>query len=197
MRILFALLLIAIPARSFGQTVVEFDLASAEKLLENHGFSKGASFLARLANNYKRYDNIRVRSTWYEESIGALAKAIRTDFDGAGKEYIPDHTIWAVSALSGNRVLLAASMLDSKAILMSTDIDYLKGMIAFEILESIRRGNITIRKASKKALDVGIEMQVTEDFEGKKSISFFGHQGDQDQIVGKLIVIDPPDLVWK
>jgi hypothetical protein len=195
-RTLFVMLFLVVSLPTAAQTVVEMDLPSATRLLENHKMKQGVPFLERLANNYKKYNNIRVHSTWHEEAIASLWRALRTDFDGTGKDYIPELTIWSFEGSTGARVLLVASLLDKNAILLATDIGYLKGMIAFEILESVRRGSMSLPKAQRRALDAGIEMQVTEDAEGDQTISFFGHHAGPSQIIGKLIVIEPPDLVW-
>ncbi len=188
------LLLIAQPV--MGQTLVEMNAAGAAKLLNNHGFGQGVSFLNKLANNYKKYSNVRVHSNWYEESIATLAKALRQDFDGSGNGYVPDMTIWSIEGASGAHVLLASSMLDRNAILLATDLVYMKGMIAFEILAGIKNGSLALADAQRRALYAGIEMQVVENEDGRQTISFFGHQPNEEELVGKLIVIEPPDLVW-
>jgi hypothetical protein len=180
-----------------AQTVVEMDLESAAKILKTNKLGAGIYFLVQLANNYRHHTNVRVKSKWHEDSLAALAKALRTDFDGTGKGYIKDLNIWRVKGESGSRPYLAASLLDRGAVLLSMDLDYLKGMIAYEILTGVRRGIISLQEAQRRAIDVGIEMQVTENQEGERTITFFGHRGDSDKLIGKLMVVEPPDLVWK
>lgn len=179
-----------------AQTVVEMDMESAAKILQTNKLGKGIYFLVQLSNNYRQHTNVRVQSKWHEESLAALAKALRTDFDGTGKGYIKDLNIWRIKGESGSSPFLAASLLDQGAVLLSKDLDQLKGMIAFEILTGVRRGVISIAEAQRRAIDVGIEMQVTEDREGDKTITFFGHREDSEKLIGKLIVVEPPDLVW-
>jgi len=179
-----------------AQTIVEMDLESAAKILQNNKLGQGIYFLVQLSNNYRHHTNVRVQSKWHEDSLAALAKALRTDFDGTGKGYIKDLNIWRVKGESGSNPYLAASLLDQGAVLLSKDLDQLKGMIAFEILTGVRRGVISITEAQRRAIDVGIEMQVTEDQEGDKTITFFGHREDSEKLIGKLIVVEPPDLVW-
>jgi len=191
---MIGILLLAPPAGA--QTVVEMDLQSAAKILQTNKLDKGLYFLVQLANNYRHYTNVRVQSKWHEESLAALAKALRTDFDGTGKGYIKDLNIWRVEGESGSRPYLAASLLDRGAVLLSKDLDQLKGMIAFEILSGVRKGTISVAEAQRRAIDVGIEMQVTENQEGERSITFFGHRQDSDKLIGKLMVVEPPDLVW-
>jgi hypothetical protein len=183
-------------ARASAQTVVEMDLSSAVKILKSHKMGQGVHFLVQLANNYRHHTNVRVQSKWHEDSLATLAKALRTDFDGTGKGYIPDLTIWLVEGESGSKSYLAASLLDQKAVLLSVDLDYLKGMIAYEILQGVRKGLLSLQEAQRRAIDVGIEMQVTETQDGDRSISFFGHRQENDKIIGKLMVFEPPDLVW-
>lgn len=183
-------------SRASAQTVVEMDLDSAVKILKTHKMGKGVYFLVQLANNYRHHTNVRVRSKWHEESLATLAKALRTDFDGTGKGYIPDLNIWHVEGESGAKSYLAASLLDRGSVLLSTDLDYLKGMIAYEILEGVRDGLLSLAEAQRRAIDVGIEMQVAENQEGEKTITFFGHREKSDKLIGKLMVIEPPDLVW-
>lgn len=192
--VLIGILLLASPAAA--QTVVEMDLESAAKILKSNKLGKGIYFLVQLANNYRHYTNVRVQSKWHEESLAALAKALRTDFDGTGKGYIKDLNIWRVEGESGSKPYLAASLLDQDAVLLSKDLDYLKGMIAYEILTGIRRGLISLPEAQRRAIDVGIEMQVTENQKGEKTITFFGHRQDSEKLIGKLMVVEPPDLVW-
>jgi hypothetical protein len=182
--------------RVFAQTVVEMDLSSAVKILKTHKLAEGVYFVTQLANNYRHYTNVRVQSKWHKESLAALAKALRTDFDGTGKGYIPDLTIWRVEGDSGAKSYLAASLLDRRAVLLAVDLDYLKGMIAYEILAGVRRGLFSVQEAQRRAIDVGIEMQVTEDRKGERTITFFGHREDSDKLIGKLMVIEPPDMVW-
>lgn len=197
MRVLILMsVILLVPAGATGQTVVELDMPSAAKLLGNHGMARGVSFLSKLANNYKKLTNVRVHSSWYEESIATLARALRTDFDGSGAGYVADVTVWKVHGSTGSVVYLVASLVDSDAILLSSDLFTIKGMIAYEILEGIRRGTMNVREAQRKALAAGIEMQVSESFEGERSITFFGHGDRDDKIVGRLVVIEPPDLVW-
>ena len=192
--VLIGILLLASPAAA--QTVVEMDVQSAAKILQTNKLGKGTYFLVQLSNNYRKHTNVRVQSKWHEESLAALAKALRTDFDGTGKGYIKDLNIWRIKGESGSRPYLAASLLDRNAVLLSKNIDQLKGMIAFEILTGVRRGIISIAEAQRQAIDVGIEMQVTENSEGDKTITFFGHREESEKLVGKLIVVEPPDLVW-
>lgn len=192
--VLIGILLLASPA--VAQTVVEMDLESAAKILKSNKLGKGIYFLVQLANNYRHYTNVRVQSKWHEESLAALAKALRTDFDGTGKGYIKDLNIWRIEGESGSKPYLAASLLDRGAVLLSKDLDYLKGMIAYEILTAVRRGIISLPEAQRRAIDVGIEMQVTENQKGEKTITFFGHRQDSEKLIGKLMVVEPPDLVW-
>ena len=192
--VLIGILLLASPAAA--QTVVEMDVESAAKILKTNKLGKGIYFLVQLSNNYRQHTNVRVQSKWHEESLAALAKALRTDFDGTGKGYIKDLNIWHIKGTSGSEPYLAASLLDQSAVLLSKDLDQLKGMIAFEILTGVRRGVISIAEAQRRAIDVGIEMQVTENQEGDKTITFFGHRKDSEKLIGKLIVVEPPDLVW-
>jgi hypothetical protein len=194
---LLIICVLALPLPALGQTVVEMDLPSAVKILKINKLGKGAVILTKITNNYKQFSNVRVTSNWYEESIAALAKALRTDFDGSGSGYITDLTIWAVQGATGAQVFLAASMSDKNSVLLATDLDYMKGMIAYEILEGIRAGSLDVQKAQRHALSVGIEMQVSVSSDGEQTITFFGHKSKDDKIVGKLIVIEPPDLVWK
>jgi hypothetical protein len=194
---LIIILVLAFPLSALGTTIVEMDLPSAVKIMKSNKLGEGAVILTKITNNYKQFTNVRVTSNWYEESISALAKALRMDFDGSGTGYISDLTIWAVQGLTGAQVYLAASMLDKKAVLLAADLDYLKGMMAYEILEGIRLGSLDIQKAQRRALAVGIEMQVSENADGDQSISFFGHKSEDDKIVGKLMVIEPPELIWK
>ncbi|HUT99864.1 MAG TPA: hypothetical protein VM425_00330 [Myxococcota bacterium] len=189
-------LLVLMARPVIGQTVVSMDSGSAANLLSNHGFGQGVLFLKKLANNYKKYSNVRVHSSWYEESIATLAKALREDFDGSGSGYVPDMTIWSIEGTSGTHILLASSMLNQQAILMSTELNYMKGMIAFEILAGIKNGSLPLPDAQRRALYAGIEMQIVESEDGRRMISFFGHQPNEEELVGKLIVIEPPDLVW-
>lgn len=183
-------------SRASAQTVVEMDLPSAVKILKANKLGKGMYFLIQLANNYRHHTNVRVQSKWHEESLAALAKALRTDFDGTGKGYIKDLNIWRVEGESGTKSYLAASLLDQGAVLLSLDLDYLKGMIAYEILAGVRRGILSLPEAQRRAIDVGIEMQVTESQKGERTITFFGHREDSDKLIGKLMVVEPPDLVW-
>jgi hypothetical protein len=197
MRIVFIILVfIGGFCRVSAQTVVEMSLPEAIELLNSHKLSKGTIFLTKLANNYRQLSNVRVQSRWHEESIATLAKALRTDFDGSGNDYIKDMTIWTIIGNAGHKIYIAASSMDKNAVLLSSDLDYLKGMIAYEILHQVQQGHMNLRQAQKKALDVGIEMQVTQDYEGKPIISFFGH-GDNEQLVGKLMIFEPIDFVWK
>jgi hypothetical protein len=187
--------LAAVPASA--QTVVEMELQQAAKLLRDHDLDQGVPMLTRLTNNYKKILNVRVQSSWYEEAMTALARALRTDFDGTGTGYIPDHTIWAIRGDSGALVYLSASLADKNALLMASDLGYLKGMIAYEILEGIRSGTLTLVDAQRKAMAVGIEMQVSENTEGERTITFFGHHEDEDKIIGRIMVIEPPEFIWK
>lgn len=191
---LAAMLLAAAPARA--QKVVDLDLASASELLRNHKMEPAVGMLADLANNYKKYRNVRVQSNWRQEAMATLARALRTDFDGSGKEYVPEHTIWRVEGETGSVILLAASLLDRNAVLLATDLDSLRGMLAFEIMQSLRLGRISLEQARGKSALLGIDLQVSEDENGKLSLSFFGHRVNEDTITGKLVVIEPPDLVW-
>ncbi len=63
-------------------------------------------------------------------------------------------------------------------------------------LAIVRQGRLTSSAAQNRALSVGIEMQIAEDEDGEQTISFFGYQKDTDTLIGKLIVFEPPDLVW-
>ena len=179
-----------------GQTVVEMDLTSAKQLLQNHKLGAAVDLLISLTNNYKHYTNIRVQSQRHKDELATLARALRTDFDGTGAGYVRDLTIWAVLNHVGGRTFLAASQMDRGAVLLTTDLDYLKGMLAFEILASLRAGDIGLNEARRKALKLGIEMQVDETNTGERTISFFGHHPGEDTLVGKLVVIEPPDFVW-
>jgi len=196
MRCIITLFLLFSAGSANGQTIVEMNFASAKKILENHDLAKGILFLTRLTNNYKKYENVRIHSNWNEESIAALTKALKTDFDGSGKEYIKDMTIWSVTGQTGLQVYMAASMLDQDSILLSSSLTFMKAMMAFEILAVIRQGRLTLSAAQNRALSVGIEMQVTENEDGEQIITFFGYQRNNDTLVSKLIVFEPPDLVW-
>lgn len=192
--ILFFLTLLPLPVSA--QTVVEMDLKSATQLLENHGMGKAVDLFINLANNYKRYTNIRVHSKEHKRQLAMLAKALRTDFDGSGSTYIPELNIWAISNSVGSFTYVAASLLDQKALLLSTDLDYMKGMFAYEILQLLQDGQMGLDVAQRKALGLGIEMQVDEREDGQHDIVFFGHSASERQLVGKLMVIEPPDFVW-
>ncbi|MBW1807861.1 MAG: hypothetical protein JRJ87_06665 [Deltaproteobacteria bacterium] len=196
MRCIITLFLLFSAGSANGQTIVEMNFASAKKILENHDLAKGILFLTRLTNNYKKYENVRIHSNWNEESIAALTKALKTDFDGSGKEYIKDMTIWSVTGQTGLQVYMAASMLDQDSILLSSSLTFMKAMMAFEILAVIRQGRLTLSAAQNRALSLGIEMQVTENDDGEQIITFFGYQRNNDTLVSKLIVFEPPDLVW-
>ena len=114
----FAVLCLTLFAsRAWAQTVVEMDLSSAIKILKTNKLGKGVYFLTQLANNYRQHTNVRVQSKWREDSLAALAKALRTDFDGTGKGYIKDLNIWRIQGESGSRPYLAASLLDRGAVL--------------------------------------------------------------------------------
>ncbi len=179
-----------------AQTIVEMDLKSAMQLLQNHNMGNSVNILENLANNYKRYTNIRVHSLKHKTQLSLLANALRTDFDGSGTTYIRELNIWAIANNVGSFTYIAASLLDKNALLLSTDLDYMKGMFAYEILSLIRDGRMALDMAQRKALLLGIEMQVDESEEGQRKIIFFGHSSDQRQLVGKLVVIEPPDFVW-
>ncbi len=179
-----------------GQTVVEMDLKSAKQVLSNHKMGAACEILTSLANNYKQYTNIRVQSHRQRNELALLAEAMRTDFDGSGTSYIPELTVWAIMNDTGGRTYLVASLIDRRAVLMTNDLDYLKGMMAYEIMSRLRRGEISLDQARRKAMFLGIEMQVDEKESGKRTISFFGHGTDEDQLVGKLVVIEPPDFTW-
>jgi hypothetical protein len=183
-------------SRASTQTVVEMDLASAIKILKTHKMGRGIYFVTQLANNYRHHTSVRVQSKRHEKSLATLAKALRTDFDGTGRGYISNMNIWLLEGDSGSKSYLAASLLDQNAVLLSTDLDYLKGMIAYEILAGVRRGLLGMPAAQRRAIDVGIEMQVSENGGGKRTITFFGYRKDSDKLIGKLMVIEPPDLVW-
>jgi len=194
---LFLLLLLSWPlGPARAQTVVEMDLKSARQLLDNHDLGRASPLLTNLANNYKQYTNIRIHSRRQAAALALLAKALRTDFDGSGPGYIADLNIWAIFGQPGNRTYLAASLMDPEAVLLSTDVDYLKGMLAYEILELLRSGTLGLDEARRKALLLGIEMQVEQTETGDRTISFFGHGAGEDQLVGKLVVIEPPDFIW-
>ncbi len=180
-----------------AQTVVEMDLANAGQILQAARLAKAQKLLAELANNYRKYTNIRVQANKRKEEIKALVTALRRDFDGSGTGYIPDLTIWKVFGSTGSRVLLAASMLDTDAILMSTDLSHLKGMLAFEMNQLLQTDKMSLDEARRKALQLGIEMEVMENARGKQVISFFGHNPKKERITGKLMIIEPPDFLWR
>jgi hypothetical protein len=185
----------ALPA--VGQTIVEMDVPSATKILQSHHLALAVPFLVEISNNYRKYVNVRIHSTLHKEELAKLAEALRTDFDGSGTGYIPDHTVWSVFGNTGARVLLTASLLDRNAVLLASDIDYLKGMLAFELKEGLRRGLLSLDQARQKAVALGIEMEVSETESGGQQISFFGHRDLRTQMVAKLVVIEPPELVWE
>ncbi|MBN2494513.1 MAG: hypothetical protein JXR96_07990 [Deltaproteobacteria bacterium] len=185
--------LLAPPAAA--QTVVDLDLGSAAELLSQHRMGRAIGFLKVLATNYRQSTNIRIQSRKHKTELAILARALRTDFDGSGTGYVRGPNIWRVYNDVGGRVFLAASLLDRKAVLLATDLDYLKGMLAYEILQLIQQGDMSISQGKRHAQLLHIEMQVIEDEYGERSISFFGH-GEKHQLVGKLIVIEPPDFCW-
>lgn len=196
LKVILLFLIATFPLSLHAQTVVEMDLKSAVQLLENHGMGDAVSLLKNLSNNYKRYTNIRVHSNKKRKQLAMLASALRIDFDGSGSAYIPELNIWAISNEVGSFTYIASSLLDKKALLLSTDLDYMKGMFAYEILALIRGGQMGLDVAQRKALELGIEMQVDEQENGQRKIVFFGHAHDEGQLLGKLVVIEPPDFVW-
>jgi hypothetical protein len=196
MRYLVLPLVLLFTPQAWSQTVVEMDLPSARLLLKNHRMDAAQPLLTNLANNYKQYTNIRVHSARDKAGIKTLARALRTDFDGSGRSYVPELTIWAIRNEVGGITYLTASLMDRSAVLLTNKLDYIKGMLAYEILHMVKSEEMSLHMARRKALLAGIEMQVDEDEDGKRSISFFGHNDDSAQLVGKLIVIEPPDFVW-
>jgi len=106
------------------------------------------------------------------------------------------HARHSVAHEQGCRVYLAASVLDPNSVLLATDLDYLKGMFAFEFLEAFRSDKLSLGQAQKQALQLGIEMQIQHGFADEVEISFFGH-GDKHQIEGKLVVFEPLNLLWQ
>lgn len=193
--LVFPLVLLFTP-QAWSQTVVEMDLPSAQQLLKNHHLGKASAMLTSLANNYKQYTNIRVHSARDKAGIKTLARALRTDFDGSGRSYVPELTVWAIYNDTGGISYLTASLMDRNAVLLTNKLDYVKGMLAYEILHGVKSETMSLHMARRKALLAGIEMQVDEDEEGTRSISFFGHNDDSVQLVGKLVVIEPPDFTW-
>jgi hypothetical protein len=189
------LLLASAPAVR-AQTVVDMDLPTAEKILNNQKLDGAIPFLDELANNYRKFTNVRVRSHKHHESLAVLARALRTDFDGTGKAYIPNLTVWSVMGNTGFANFMVSSQIDRDAVLISTDLDYLKGMVAHELLVGLRLGQLSLDEARRRALALGIEMEVTEAETGERTIAFFGHSEKRAQLVGKLVVIEPPELVW-
>jgi hypothetical protein len=196
MRSLVLALALLISPLASAQTVVEMDLASACQLLSENNMARSVALLTNLANNYKQHTNIRVHTRRDKGALAMLAKALRTDFDGSGSSYIPDLTVWAIYNQVGGRTYLAASLMDPDSVLLTTQLDYLKGMLAFEILHQLREGVMGLDEARRKALALGIEMQVDENESGERIISFFGHRESTNALVGKLMVIEPPDFVW-
>jgi len=186
---LSALVLTGATARA--QTVVDLDLASAAQLLGSVGKAKAMRVLTKLANNERQFSSVRVVSREDPEALAMLAEALRVDYDGSGPAYIPELTVWRVVGGTGARVHLASSLLDPGAVLMSADLDYLKGMLAFEILQRLQTASLSVEDGRRKAQALGIEVQVLETEDGARVISFFGHGLDEERIVGKLAVFEP------
>ncbi len=187
-------LLLSIPAAA--QTVVEIDLPTAARLFSSQRFGGAIRLLAEIANNYRKHTNVRIRSRLRQDELGTLARALRFDFDGSGAAYLPEVTVWAVTGATGTRVLLLSSLLEPDAVLLCQDLDYLRGAAAFELLQAVRAGRLSIESARKRAAALGIEMQVNESEQGELDISFFGRGDDIRPITGKLAVIEPIELVW-
>lgn len=191
-----ALVLLLAAGGARAQTVVEMDLQSAARLLENHKFGRAVIMLEGLANNYKKYTNVRVRSNWHQDYLAELARALHTDFDGSGNDYIPDHTIWCVDGTSGDRVFLKASLVDAKTVLLASDLDNMRSMSAFEILQQVRSGKMALPQAEEISKLLGVEMQVIQDETGGLAISFFGRVHGEETLSSRLFVVEPPELVW-
>lgn len=185
-----------VPMPALAQTVVEIDLPTAARLFSSQRFGGGLRLLSEIANNYRKHTNVRIRSRLRQDELGTLARALRFDFDGSGAAYLPEVTVWAVTGATGTRVLLLASLLEPDAVLLCQDLDYLRGAAAFELLQAVRTGRLSTENARKRAEALGIEMQVGESEKGEVNISFFGRGDDIRPITGKLVVIDPPELVW-
>ena len=195
MRIFFVIVFLSWSTPALAQTVVKMDLSSAVKLMKNHKLAEGGLILEQLANNYRQFSNVRIQSHDKRNSLAVLAKALRYDFDGSGKDYIANMTIWAITGDAGHLIYLTSSQIDKKAVLLASDMNNIKGMIAFETMQMVREGTLKISQARKRSLDTGIEMQVSENADGDTVISFFGH-GTKERIVGKLVVFEPVDFVW-
>jgi hypothetical protein len=193
---LCGLLLVSLPAA--GQTVVSLELDDAILLLKSHQLEEGAWFLTNLANNYKKFTNVRVHAGWREESLATLARALRTDFDGSGIDYIPELTIWQVHGTTNASCYLIASLVDKNAVLISSNLAVMKAMVAAEILTRIKSGSLDLSTAKQYALAVGVYLQVKENTEqqGEFSISFYDHPGTGLSRAGKLQPIEPPDFTW-
>jgi hypothetical protein len=191
---LASLLLLLLPLAASAQTVVELDLASATRLLEGAGQSAAVPMLRKLANNERQFTNVRVVSREEPERLRALATALRMDHDGSGSDYIPEFSLWRVTGQTGARVLLAASLMSPGSVLLSTDLDFMKGMLAYEILDRLQNGLVSLGEARRQALALGIEVQVLERDDGERVISFFGHGLGGDHMIGKLMVFEPMEL---
>ncbi len=188
--------LVAFRSQADAQAIVELDLPSCRKLLAAAGMQDAYPILEMLANNYRKYDNVRVRSNRHRRSLSLLARALRTDFDGSGPGYVKDANIWLVSGSSGNKVFLAASMMDPDAVLLAQKIENMMGMVAFELLAMLKSDRLSIEQAGRKAMLWGIDMEVARSEDDRLSVRFFGHGSDEHMIRGKLVVVEPPDLVW-
>jgi hypothetical protein len=186
---LSALVLVGAGARA--QTVVDLDLPSAAQLLDAVGKAKAMRVLSRLANNERQLTSVRVVCRDDPDALALLAEGLRTDFDGSGQDYIPELTIWHVMGNTGAIIYLVGSLVDPGAVLMSTDLDFMKGMLAFEILQRLQAASLSVEDGRKKAQALGIEIQVQVNQDGEQAITFFGHSLDKDRIVGKLFVFEP------
>jgi hypothetical protein len=190
------ILILNIGPSALAQTVVEMDMPNAAALLESNNLGGAIPFFTELSNNYRKHANVRVHSHRFEASLSVLADALRTDFDGSGDQYIPDLTLWSIFGNTGSHVFLAASLLDHCNVLLASNVESLKGMLAFELLSGTSRGLISMEEAKRKAKLLAIDVNVGEDTDGRAVLSFFNHQEPLKPIVGKIAVIEPPDLIW-
>lgn len=177
-----------------AQTVFEVD-RHTDRLLKEFLLEKAADALRGLTSRHMRFSAIRVCSTAHKDELAALAKALRTDFDGKqGGRFASDGMIWTV-ADGGHRVFLSASLENPKTVLLADDIRDLKGMLAFELLALIRKGELEKRAAQQKARNFGIDMRVVDGDDGERKITFFGQTGDELR-AKRLTVIEPMELAW-
>ncbi|HOX46973.1 MAG TPA: hypothetical protein PK668_25475 [Myxococcota bacterium] len=190
-RLLALAALVLTGAGARAQTVVELDLSSAAQLLDAVGKGKAMRVLSRLANNERQLTNVRVVCKDDPDALALLAEGLREDFDGSGPSYVPELTLWHVVGATGATIYLAASLLDPCAVLMSTDLDFMKGMLAFEILQRLQGASLSVEDGRRKAQALGIEIEVQVNEDGEQSITFFGHSLDKERIVGKLFVFEP------